>query len=98
MRPLSDQSADEWEPETQSTGQTGRLDEGGVMDQPIAEEALRRLEALVGRWKLVIIGADGQPWPGEAGATFEWHGSRAHLVARSHIDLPEAPSSISIIG
>ena len=68
------------------------------MDQPTAEGALKMLEALVGEWKLEIIGADGEPWPGEAGATVEWHESRAHLVARSHVDVREAPDSISVIG
>jgi hypothetical protein len=42
--------------------------------------------------------ADGEPWPGEARGSFEWHESRAHLIARSTIDLPEAPNAISIIG
>ena len=41
---------------------------------------------------------DGEPWPGEARASFEWHESRAHLVARTTIDLPEAPNTVSIIG
>jgi hypothetical protein len=68
------------------------------MDQPTAEEALKRLEPLVGEWKLEAIGADGQPWPGEASATFEWHDSRAHIVERSHVDTPEAPDGISILG
>jgi hypothetical protein len=68
------------------------------MDQPTAEEALKRLEPLVGEWKLEAIGADGQPWPGEAEATIEWHDSGRHLVERSQVDMPEAPDGISIIG
>lgn len=68
------------------------------MNQPTAEGALQRLEALVGEWKLEAIGADGQPWPGEASATFEWHDSGRHLVQRAHIDLPEAPDSVCVIG
>lgn len=40
----------------------------------------------------------GEPWPGEARAIFEWHESRAHLVAGTTIDLPEVPNAISIIG
>ena len=68
------------------------------MDQPTAEEALKRLEPLVGEWKLEAIGADGQPWPGEASATIEWHDSRAHLVQGWHVDLPEAPDGTAIIG
>ena len=68
------------------------------MDQPTADEALRKLERLVGEWRLEAIGADGKPWPGEARATFEWHPSGAHLVERSTADLPQAPDSVSIIG
>jgi hypothetical protein len=68
------------------------------MDQPTAEEALKRLEPLVGQWKLEAIGPDGQPWPGEASATIEWHDSRAHIVERSHADMPEAPDGISVMG
>jgi len=69
-----------------------------MIDQPTAEDALRRLEPLVGRWTLVAVGADGERWPGEAWATFEWHPSGAHLVQRSGADLPEAPGTVSIIG
>ena len=50
------------------------------MDQPTAEEALERLEPLVGEWTLEAKPPDGPPWPGEARATIEWHDSGAHLV------------------
>jgi hypothetical protein len=68
------------------------------MDQPTAAEALRPLERLVGEWTIEAKGADGQPWPGGGRVTFEWHDSRAHLVQRASIDLPEAPDNTSIIG
>ena len=68
------------------------------MDQPIAEEALRRLESLVGEWILEAKPLDGPPWPGEARATMEWHDSGAHLVQRSMVDAPGAPDSVSIMG
>jgi hypothetical protein len=68
------------------------------MDQPTAEDVLRRLEPLVGEWALEATGADGQRWPGEASMTFEWHESRAHLVQRSRIEMPGAPDSVCIIG
>ena len=68
------------------------------MDQPTAEQALQRLEPLIGRWTLEAIGSDGQPWPGEAGATFEWHDSGRHVVERSHVDMPEAPDGVCVIG
>lgn len=68
------------------------------MDQPTAEQALQRLQPLIGEWKLEAVGADGQPWPGEASATFEWHDSGAHVVQRAHIEMPDAPDSVSIIG
>ena len=68
------------------------------MDQPTAEEALKRLEPLVGEWALEAKPPDGPPWPGEARATIEWHDSGAHLVQRSTVEMPEAPDSISIMG
>jgi hypothetical protein len=69
-----------------------------MIDQPTAEDALRRLEPLVGEWTLVAVGPGGEQWPGEAGATVEWHPSGAHLIQRSWADLPEAFAMLSIIG
>jgi hypothetical protein len=69
-----------------------------AMDRPTAGEALKRLEALVGEWSLEAKPPDGPPWPGEARTTIEWHDSGAHLVARSTVDMPEAPDSISVMG
>ena len=68
------------------------------MHQPTAEEALKRLEPLVGEWTLEARPPDGPPWPGEARATIEWHDSGAHLVACSTVEIPEAPDSVSIMG
>lgn len=68
------------------------------MDQPTAQEALKKLEPLVGAWSLEAIPPGGEPWPGEARATFEWHDSGAHLVQRWAIEMPEAPDGVSIIG
>ena len=68
------------------------------MDQPTAEEALRKLEPLVGEWILEARWPGGEPWPGGGRAVFEWHASRAHLVQRATAELPEAPDSVSIIG
>jgi hypothetical protein len=68
------------------------------MDQPSAEDALRKLEPLVGEWTIEATWPGGEPWPGRGRATFEWHSSGAHLVERATADLPEAPDNISIIG
>src|SRR3954451_20031249 len=68
------------------------------MDQTTAEKALKELEPLVGQWTLEAIPPGGEPWPGEAQATFEWHDSGAHLVERSTVEMPEAPDGVSIIG
>jgi len=68
------------------------------MDQPTADAALEKLEPLVGEWALEATGADGEPWPGNGRAIFEWHSSKAHLVERTMVDLPEAPDTIAIIG
>ena len=69
-----------------------------MIDQPTAKEALKKLEPLLGEWILEAASPDGEPWPGEARASFEWHESRAHLIARSTVEVPGAPNAISIIG
>ncbi|HVL06978.1 MAG TPA: hypothetical protein VM388_13395 [Acidimicrobiales bacterium] len=68
------------------------------MDQPTAEEALRRLEPLVGEWVLEATWPNGEQWPGGGRATFEWHAAGAHLIGRTTADLPEAPETLSVIG
>jgi len=68
------------------------------VDQPTAEPALEKLEPLIGEWTLEAISPGGEPWPGKARATFEWHDSGAHLVGRSTVELPDAPNTISIMG
>jgi hypothetical protein len=68
------------------------------MDQPTAEEALRKLDPLVGEWTLEARWPGGEPWPAGGRSTFEWHASGAHLIQRSTVDLPEAPNSLSIMG
>ncbi len=40
----------------------------------------------------------GPPWPGEGRVSFEWLEGRAFLIERWHVDLPEAPDGIAIIG
>jgi hypothetical protein len=70
----------------------------GSVDQVTAEQALRRLDPLVGEWALEAIGRDGEPWPGGGRVTFEWHASGAHLVQRATVEIPEAPDGVSIIG
>jgi hypothetical protein len=69
-----------------------------MIDQPTAEDALRALEPLLGEWRLTSSGPDGEPWPGEGIATFAWHESGAHLIARASINVPGAPSNLSVIG
>ena len=68
------------------------------MRQVSAEQALRALEPLVGEWTMEAKGPDGQAWPGAGRASFQWHPSRAHLIQRTVIDVPDTPDSISIMG
>jgi hypothetical protein len=68
------------------------------VDQPTADEALRRLDPAVGAWTLEARPPDGEPWPGGGRSTFECHPSGAYLVQRTIVELPEVPDSISIIG
>ena len=70
------------------------------MDQPTAENALQELEVLIGEWSQEAIPPGGEPWPGEAKATFEWlEGSDNRLlIERSTIEMPEAPDGVCVIG
>ena len=68
------------------------------MDQPTAEQALRRLEPLIGEWTFEATWPDGRTWPGGGRFTFGWHPSGAHLIQRGTAELPEAPDNVSIIG
>jgi hypothetical protein len=68
------------------------------MDQPTAEQALCKLQPLVGEWVVEAIWPDGKPWPGSGRVTFEWHESGAYLLERGSADLPEAPDNFSVIG
>ena len=68
------------------------------MAQRTAEMALKEMEPLVGQWALEAIPPGGEPWPGEALATIEWHDSGAYLVERATVDLPGAPDVIKIMG
>jgi hypothetical protein len=70
------------------------------MDQPTAENALQELEVLIGEWSQQAIPPGGEPWPGEAKATFEWlEGSDNRLLMeRSTVEMPEAPDGVCVIG
>lgn len=68
------------------------------MDQPTAEVALSRLERLVGEWEVESTWPENRIGPASGRTSIAWHESRAHLVVRSTVDLPEVPDSTSIIG
>jgi hypothetical protein len=70
------------------------------MAQPTAENPLHELEVLIGEWSQEAIPPGGEPWPGEAKATFEWlEGSDNRLlIERSTVEMPEAPDGVCVIG
>jgi hypothetical protein len=69
-----------------------------MIDQPTAETALEQLEPLVGEWTLEAVPPGGEPWPGEARASFEWMEGAPFLIQRWSIEMPEAPNGTAIIG
>jgi hypothetical protein len=68
------------------------------VEQPTAEQALKKLEPLVGEWILEARPPGGVPWQGGGRSTMEWHPSGAHLIQRTTIEVAEAPNSLSIVG
>ena len=46
---------------------------------------------LVDEWSQSATPAGGEPWPGEAKATFEWLKGSQLLLERSTVAMPEAP-------
>jgi hypothetical protein len=71
-----------------------------MINQPTAEQALKELEVLVGKWSQQATPPGGEPWPGEAAVTFEWlDGSdKRLLVERMTVEMPEAPDGVCVIG
>jgi hypothetical protein len=60
--------------------------------------ARERLEALVGEWAMQAGPPEGPPWPGEGRLTFAWMEDAPLLVQRWHVDLPQAPGGVAVIG
>jgi hypothetical protein len=60
--------------------------------------ARERLEALVGEWTIEVKPPGGPPWPGGGRVTFEWLDGVPLLLERLHVELPEAPDAVALIG
>jgi hypothetical protein len=68
------------------------------MNGSTSKVARERLEALVGEWT-TEAGPPGDPlWPGGGRVTFGWLDGIPLLIERSHVDVPEAPDSVAVIG
>jgi hypothetical protein len=61
-------------------------------------EARGCLEMFVGDWTMEAVPPGGPPWRGEARATFAWLDGAPLLVMRTHVDMPEAPDIVAVIG
>ena len=68
------------------------------MSESTSTAARERLEARGGEWTLEARPPGGPPWPGGGRVTFEWLDGVPLLIQRSHVELPEAPDGISVIG
>jgi hypothetical protein len=60
--------------------------------------ARERLAPLIGGWTIKAGPPGGPPWPGGGRVTFEWLDGAPLLLQRSHIEVPEAPDSVAVIG
>jgi len=68
------------------------------MNESTKTVARERLEALVGEWALEAGPPGEPPWPGGGRVTFEWLDGVPLLIERSHVDMPEAPDGVAVIG
>ena len=68
------------------------------MSESVNTAARERLEAFVGEWTLEAGPPDGPPWPGGGRVSFEWIEGAPLMIERSHVDLPEAPDAVMVIG
>ncbi|MHB8235328.1 MAG: hypothetical protein ACYDHT_11810 [Solirubrobacteraceae bacterium] len=68
------------------------------MNESTNTAARERLRALVGEWTIEAIPPGGPPWPGGGRVVFEWLGDAPLLLQRFHVDLPEAPDGVAVIG
>ena len=69
------------------------------MSESTNTAARERLEALIGEWTMEAKPPGGPPWPGDGRVTFEWLEEGVPLLLeRWHVDLPEAPDGVAVIG
>jgi hypothetical protein len=68
------------------------------MSESTNTAARERLQALIGEWAIEAKPPGGPPWPGGGRVTFEWLEGVALLIERFHVDLPEAPDGVAVIG
>jgi hypothetical protein len=68
------------------------------MSESTNAAARERLEALVGEWTMEAAPPGGPSWPGGGRVTFEFLEEAPLLIERWHVDMPEAPDGIAVIG
>src|ERR1700759_4280171 len=68
------------------------------MNEPTTPTARERLEGLVGDCTMEAGPPDGPPWPGAAEVSVHWLDEAPLLVQRWHVDNPEAPDGIAVMG
>jgi hypothetical protein len=61
-------------------------------------EARERLEAFIGEWTVEAGPPGGPRWPGGGRVTFAWLDGTPLLIMRTHVDVPEAPDTVAVIG
>jgi hypothetical protein len=68
------------------------------MAAPSENDAVKALEVLVGEWTVEATPPGGEPWQAEAWSKFEWMEGAPLLIATSHVEMPEFPDGICVIG
>jgi hypothetical protein len=62
------------------------------------QDALRRLEPLVGNWSMEAVAPWASPSDPRGRLSFEWLPGGGFLVQRWEVPIPEAPDGIAVIG
>jgi hypothetical protein len=72
--------------------------EDDVIEQHDGENAIRRLDAFIGEWRMEAAFQDIPATDSGARVVFEWLPGERFVIQRWEVPIPEAPDGVAIIG